>query len=78
MPQGPGKWWLGLYRRRVRLLLSSSSSPASSVLADVVGLRRTLREHGVELVSVADGSRLSGWERQLAELAGAADEEVAD
>jgi hypothetical protein len=41
-------------------------------------LTRKLREHGVDLVSVADGSRLSNWERQLNELSGAADEEAAD
>ena len=39
---------------------------------------RTLREHGVHLVLVADGTRLSDWRRQLAELAGSADDEAAD
>ena len=41
-------------------------------------LTRKLREHGVDLVSVADGSSLIGWERQLAELSGTADVEPAD
>ena len=46
--------------------------------AELAELTRKLREHGVDLVSVADGSRLSNWERQLNELSGAADEEAVD
>ena len=53
-----------------------SRNPAE--LAKLAELTRKFREYGVELVSVADGSRLSGWDRQLAELAGAVDEEAAD
>ena len=36
-----------------------------------------LREHGVDLASVADGSRLSAWERQLSELDDAGNAEAA-
>ena len=46
--------------------------------AELAELKRKLREHGVDLVSVADGSSLIAWERQLAELAGSADDEAAD
>ena len=46
--------------------------------AELAELMRKLREHGVDLVSVADGSSLISWERQLAELSGAADVEPAD
>ena len=45
--------------------------------AELAELRRKFREHGVDLVSVADGSRLSAWERQLAELNDGPDEEAA-
>ena len=45
---------------------------------NVAELKRKLRGYGVDPGSVADGSRLSAWEQQLAELSGAADEEVAD
>ena len=37
----------------------------------------TLRAHGVELLSVADDLRIAGLERQLAELTGGSDDEVA-
>ena len=40
-------------------------------------LLRALREQGIDLVSVADGSHFVAWERQLAELNGALDEEAA-
>ena len=46
--------------------------------SDSFPLFRKLREHGVDMVLVTDGSRLSAWDRQLAELSGAADEEAAD
>ena len=45
--------------------------------AELAELKRKLREHGVDLVSVADGSRLSRWERQLDELIDGLDEEAA-
>ena len=40
-------------------------------------IRDVLRAHGVELVSVADDPRFAGLERQLAELTGNLDDEVA-
>ncbi len=64
--------------REFNAVLVWNHSRLSWNAAEFVELRRTLREHGVDLVSVADGSRLSAWERQLAELSGAADEEAAD
>ena len=45
--------------------------------AELAELTRKLREHGIDLVSVADGSRLSNWERQLAELRGALGDQTA-
>ena len=64
--------------RRFNAVLVCNYSRLSRNAAELTELKRKLREHGVDLVSVADGSRLSGWERQLAELSGAADEEAAD
>ena len=64
--------------REFNAVLVWNYSRLSRNAAEFVELRRTLREHGVDLVSVADGSHLSAWERQLAELSGAADEEAAD
>ena len=59
-------------------MLVWNHSRSSRNAAEFAELRWTLRENGVDLVSVADGSLLSAWERQLAELSGAADEEAAD
>ena len=64
--------------REFNAVLVWNHSRLSRNAAEFVELRRTLREHGVDLVSVADGSRLSAWERQLNELSGAADEEAVD
>ena len=64
--------------RKFNAVLVWNHSRLSRNAAELAELTRKLREQGVELVSVADGSRLSGWERQLAELAGAEDEEAAD
>ena len=64
--------------RKFNAVLVCNYSRLSRNAAELAELTRKLREQGVELVSVADGSRLSGWERQLAELSGAADEEAAD
>ena len=50
---------------------------ADVTTAELTELRRTLREHGVDLASVADGSRLSAWERQLSELDDAGNAEAA-
>ena len=63
--------------RKFNAVLVWDHSRLSRNRAELAELTRKFREHGIELVSVADGSHLSGWERQLAELSGAADEEVA-
>ena len=64
--------------REFNAVLVWNYSRLSRNAAELAELTRKLREHGIDLVSVADGSRLSNWERQLAELSGAADEEAAD
>ena len=64
--------------REFNAVLVWNYSRLSRNAAELAELTRKLGEHGVELVSVADDSRLSAWERQLAELSGAADEEAAD
>ena len=64
--------------RKFNAVLAWNYSRLSRNAAELAELTRKLGEYGVELVSVADGSRLSAWERQLAELSGAADEEAAD
>ena len=63
--------------RDFNAVLVWNHSRLSRNAAELAELTRKLGEHGVELVSVADGSRLSAWERQLAEPSGAADEEAA-
>ena len=63
--------------REFNAVLVWNYSRLSRNAAELAELTRKLREHGIDLVSVADGSRLSNWERQLAELSGAADEEAA-
>ena len=45
--------------------------------AELAELTRKLREHGIDLVSVADGSHFAALERQLDELTDDLDEEVA-
>ena len=64
--------------RDFNAVLVWNHSRLSRNAAELAELTRKLREHGVDLVSVADGSRLSNWERQLNELSGAADEEAVD
>ena len=64
--------------REFNAVLVWNYSRLSRNAAELAELTRKLREHGVDLVPVADGSRLSNWERQLNELSGAADEEAAD
>ena len=64
--------------REFNAVLVWNYSRLSRNAAELAELTRKLREHGVDLVSVADGSRLSNWERQLNELSGAADEEAVD
>ena len=62
--------------RRFNAVLVWDHSRLSRNAAELAKVSRTLREQGVDLVSVADGSRLSGWERQLAELNEGLDEEA--
>ena len=64
--------------REFNAVLVWNYSRLSRNAAELAELTRKLREHGVDLVSVADGSRLSNWERQLNELSGAGDEEAVD
>ena len=64
--------------REFNAVLVWDHSRLSRNAAEFAEVRRTLREHGVDLVLVADGTRLSDWRRQLAELASSADEEAAD
>ena len=63
--------------REFNAVLVWNYSRLSRNAAELAELTRKLREHGVDLVSVADGSRLSAWERQLAELNDGPDEEAA-
>ena len=63
--------------REFNAVLVWNYSDLSGNAAELAELTRKLREHGVDLVSVADGSRLSAWERQLAELNDGPDEEAA-
>ena len=64
--------------RAFNAVLVWNYSRLSQNAAELAELTRKLREHGVDLVSVADSSSLIGWERQLAELSRAADVEPAD
>ena len=61
--------------REFNAVLVWNHSRLSRNVAEFAELRRTLREHGVDLVSISDSSRLSASERQLAESSG--DEESA-
>ena len=54
--------------RKFNAVLVWNYSRLSRNAAELAKVSRTLREQGIDLVSAADGSRLSGWERQLAEL----------
>ena len=45
--------------------------------AKLAELVRTMREHGVDLVFASENSRVRAFERQLAELTNAVDEEAA-
>ena len=63
--------------REFNAVLVWNYSGLSGNMAEFTELGRTFREHGVDLISVAGGSRLSGWERQFAELAGAGGDQVA-
>ena len=63
--------------REFNAVLVWNYRPLSGNPAELAELKRKLREHGVDLVSVADGSSLIGWERQLAELRGALGDQAA-
>ena len=63
--------------REFNAVLVWNYRPLSGNMAELTELKRKLREHGVDLVSVADGSSLIAWERQLAELIDGLDEEAA-
>ena len=63
--------------REFNAVLVWNHSRLSRNAAELAELRRTLREHGVDLVSVADGSHFMALERQLAELNDGLDAEAA-
>ena len=63
--------------REFNALLVCNHSRLSRNAAEFAELRRTLREHGVDLVSVANGSHFIALERQLDELNDGLDEEAA-
>ena len=62
--------------REFNALLVCNHSRLSRNAAEFAELRRALREHGVDLVSVANGSHFVFLERQLAELNDGLDEEA--
>ena len=64
--------------REFNAVLVWNHSRLSRSVVELAELMQTLREHGVDLVSVADGSHFMALERQLRELNGAVDEEGAD
>ena len=64
--------------REFNAVLVQDHSRLSRSAVELAEVMRTLREHGVDLVSVANGSHFIALERQLRELNGAVDEEAAD
>ena len=62
--------------RAFNAVLVWNYSRLSRNVAELVEVKRTLREHSVDLVSVADCSHLAAFERQLAELNDGLDEEA--
>ena len=50
----------------------------SGNMTELAELKRKLREHGVDLISVSESDWLRSFERQLAEVNGTLDEEPAD
>ena len=64
--------------REFNAVLVWNHSRLSRNRAEFAELRRTLREHGVDLVSVANGSHLAALKRQLAELNDGLDAEAAN
>ena len=63
--------------RKFKAVLAWDHSSLSRNAAELAELTRKLREQGVDLVSVADGSHFVALERQLDELNDGLDEEVA-
>ena len=63
--------------REFNAVLVWDHSRLSRNAAELAELTRKLREHGVDLVSVADGSHFADLERQLAELNDGLDEAAA-
>ena len=63
--------------RDFNAVLVWNHSRLSRNAAEFVELRRTLREHGVDLVSASESARLGALERQLDQLTDALDEEAA-
>ena len=63
--------------REFNAVLVWDHSRLSRNAVELADVRRTLREHGVDLVSVADGSHFMALERQLDELNDGLAEEAA-
>ena len=63
--------------REFNAVLVWNHSRLSRNAVELAEVMRTLREHGVDLVSVANGSHFIALERQLGELTGASNEEAA-
>ena len=64
-------------QREFNAVLVWNHSRLSRNAAELAEVSRTLREQGIDLVSVADGSHFAALERQLDELNDGLDEEVA-
>ncbi len=62
--------------RKFKAVLVWDHSRLSQNAAELAKVSRTLREQGIDLVSVADGSHFVALERQLAELNEGLDEEA--
>ena len=63
--------------REFNAVLVWNYRPLSGNMAELTELKRKLREHGVDLVSVANGSHFMALERQLDELNDGLAEEAA-
>ena len=63
--------------REFNAVLVWNYSGLSGNPAEFTELRRTFREHGVDLISVSESDWLRSFERQLAEVNGTLDEEPA-
>ena len=63
--------------REFNAVLVWNYSGLSGNMAEFTELRRTFREHGVDLIAVSESDWLRSFERQLAEVNGTLDEEAA-